>query len=333
MTGILSSSRARWIVAAVSIAVVVGGWSVLSGQTVDQRSYVRDHYTKQEYRIPMRDGVCLFTAIYMPKDTSEQYPILMRRTPYSCSPYGENRYHNLIGPSREIMLEGYIVIYQDVRGCYMSEGEFVNMTPHIPDKKGDRDIDESSDTYDTIEWLVNNIPNSNGRVGLWGVSYPGFYAAASMIDAHPALKASSPQAPIADWWYDDFHHHGAFFLPHAFRFLNVFGQERPEPTTQRHRSLFDYPTPDGYQFYMDMGPLKNANEEYFRDRIAFWNRIVEHPSYDSFWQARNILPHLKNVAPAVMTVGGWFDAEDLYGPLSIYRRVETENPGIFNILV
>lgn len=333
MTGILSSSRTRWIVAAVSIAVVVGGWSVLSGQTVDQSSYVRDHYTKQEYRIPMRDGVRLFTAIYMPKDTLEQYPILMRRTPYSCSPYGENRYHNMIGPSREIMLEGYIVVYQDVRGCYMSEGEFVNMTPHIPEKKGDRDVDESSDTYDTIEWLVNNIPNNNGRVGLWGVSYPGFYAAASMIDAHPALKASSPQAPIADWWYDDFHHHGAFFLPHAFRFLNVFGQERPEPTTQRHRSLFDYPTPDGYQFYMDMGPLKNANEEYFRDRIAFWNRIVEHPSYDSFWQARNILPHLKNVAPAVMTVGGWFDAEDLYGPLSIYRRVETENPGIFNILV
>ncbi len=195
MTGILSSSRTRWIVAAVSIAVVVGGWSVLSGQTVDQRSYVRDHYTKQECRIPMRDGVRLFTAIYMPKDTSEQYPILMRRTPYSCSPYGENRYHNMIGPSREIMLEGYIVVYQDVRGCYMSEGEFVNMTPHIPEKKGDRDVDESSDTYDTIEWLVNNIPNSNGRVGLWGVSYPGFYAAASMIDAHPALKASSPQAP------------------------------------------------------------------------------------------------------------------------------------------
>jgi putative CocE/NonD family hydrolase len=257
----------------------------------------------------------------------------MRRTPYSCAPYGENTYPDAIGPSREIMEAGYIIVYQDVRGCYLSEGEFDNMTPHIPVKQGTAEIDESSDTYDTIEWLLANLPNHNGRVGLWGISYPGFYAAASMIDAHPALKASSPQAPIADWWYDDFHHHGAFFLPHAFGFLHTFGQARPEPTTRRNGPLFDFPTPDGYRFYLDMGPLSNANDRYFKHRIAFWDSIVAHPDYDAYWQARNLLPHLNNVAPAVMTVGGWFDAEDLYGALNIYRSIEAKNPGIFNVLV
>lgn len=297
------------------------------------QEWMQANYTKTEHLVPMRDGAHLFTAVYAPKDTSQSYPMLMKRTPYSVRPYGEDQYSTRPGPEAMVR-EGYIFVLQDVRGCYMSEGEFVNMTPHVPDKRTNDDIDESSDTYDTIEWLLDNVPNHNGRVGMWGISYPGFYAAASMIDAHPALEAVSPQAPIADWWFDDFHHHGAFFLPHGFRFLSVFGQARPEPTTTRPGRSFDFGTQDGYHFYLnDMGPLANANDKFLKGEIDFWNKIVEHPNYDEFWQSRNIVPHLNHVAPAVMTVGGWFDAEDLYGPLSIYRSIEERNPGAFNVLV
>jgi putative CocE/NonD family hydrolase len=290
---------------------------------------VREKYTKHEYRIPMRDGVKLFTAVYVPKDTSERHPMLMQRTPYSVGPYGEDNYGHV---PEAFVAENYIFVFQDVRGRFMSEGEFDNMRPHLDKKTSNSDIDESSDTYDTIDWLVKNIPNNNGRVGQYGISYPGFYSSAGMIDHHPALKAVSPQAPIADWWFDDFHHHGAFFLPHAFNFLAVFGQPRPEPTT-KWGTPFHHGTPDGYQFFLDLGPLKNANPRYFKNNIAYWNTISEHPNYDEYWQKRNLLPHLKNVAPAVMTVGGWFDAEDLYGALKTYRAIEKQNPGIFNAIV
>src|SRR5262249_47433099 len=209
----------------------------------DPAKFVRDHYTKHEVRIPMRDGVRLFTTIYVPRDVSEKNPILLLRTPYSVRPYGKDTYPTSLGPSRHFLEEGYLFVYQDVRGCYMSEGRFVNMTPHVPVKRSAKDIDESTDTYDTIEWLLKNVDGHNGRVGQWGVSYPVFYAAAGMIDAHPALKAVSPQAPIADWFFDDFNHHGAFFLTHAFNFLSVFGTERPEPTTQRG-GRFNHGTPD-----------------------------------------------------------------------------------------
>ena len=301
----------------------------------DQVQYFRDHYTKREHRIEMRDGVRLFTAVYSPKDASKRYPMVMRRTPYGVSPYGEDKYPDYpwyLGPPQPMAEEGYIFIYQDVRGRFMSKGEFVNMTPHIKNKTSKLDIDESTDAYDTIEWLLDNVPNHNGRVGLWGISYPGFYAVAGMIDAHPALRAVSPQAPIADWYFDDFHHHGAFFLTDAFDFFFVFGQPRCELTTEWNDD-FDYKTPDGYQFFMNLGPLKNVNDRHFKGEIAFWNSAIEHPDYDEFWQDRNILPHLHNVAPAVMTVGGWFDAEDLYGTLKTYYALETQNPGIFNTLV
>lgn len=292
----------------------------------------RDLYTKREVRIPMRDGVELFTAIYQPKDRSQRYPFLMKRTPYSLRPYGEDEFPRSLGPSVELMRDGYIFVYQDVRGCYMSEGTFRNMTPHVSVKRSASDIDESTDTYDTIDWLLLNVEGHNGCVGQWGISYPGFYAAAGMIDAHPALVAVSPQAPIADWYFDDFHHHGAFFLPHAFNFLASFGRPREGPTTERN-PRFDHGTPDGYRFFLDLGPLSNANDRHLHGEIPFWNAIVEHPNYDDFWKARDILPHLRNVAPAVLTVGGWFDAEDLYGPLQIYRSIERENPGIENALV
>jgi len=282
--------------------------------------------------IPMRDGVHLFTQVYAPKRTDERFPILMVRTPYSCRPYGENEYRSSLGPNRELEDDGYIFVYQDVRGTYMSEGTFVNMTPHLDVKESPADIDESTDAYDTIEWLLEHVENHNGRVGMWGISYPGFYTAASSINHHPALVAVSPQAPIADWFFDDFHHHGALFLPHLFNFISAFGKPRPEPTTERH-SHFDHGTPDGFQFFLDLGPLKNVNEKYFHGEIDFWNKTVEHPDYDDFWQRRNLLPHLFNVSPAVLVVGGWFDAEDLYGALNIYTSIERKNPDVDNRIV
>ena len=200
------------------------------------------------------------------------------------------------------MEDGYIFVYQDVRGTYMSEGEFINMRPLRAEREKSTAIDESTDTWDTIEWLLENIPGHNGKVGMWGISYPGFYAAAGMIDAHPALQAVSPQAPIADWFFDDFHHHGAFFLPHSFNFLASFGRPRPEPTTERNPS-FDHGTPDGYNFFLGLGPLDRVNERKYGGNVAFWDTLAEHPNYDKFWQERNLLPHIRNLPEAVLTVG------------------------------
>jgi uncharacterized protein len=296
-------------------------------------SNVKDHYVKSEHRITMRDGVKLYTAVYSPKDASQKYPILMTRTPYGAGPYGADANRPSLGPSAAFMREGYIFVYQDVRGTFMSEGEFEDVRPHVPDKKSPKDIDESSDTYDTIEWLVKNVPNNNGRVGVWGISYPGFYAATALMDAHPALKAASPQAPIADWFVgDDDHHNGAFFIFDCFGFNMFFGMPRPEPTANQFKN-FDFGTPDAYKFFLELGPVANAQKNYFKGKNKYWNDVTAHGTYDEFWQARNVLPHLKKVTPAVMVVGGWFDAEDLYGPLNIYQTIEKNNPGANNILV
>jgi putative CocE/NonD family hydrolase len=303
----------------------------LPGAPEDGVAWVREHYEKQEVRIPMRDGVTLFTSIYRPRDRSRAVPILYTRTPYSVAPYGEDAHRDGVGPSRTLMERGYVFVYQDVRGCFQSEGQFMDMRPHRASKQG-AEIDESTDTWDTIEWLLHNVEGHNGRVGMWGISYPGFYAAAGMIDAHPALRAVSPQAPIADWYFDDFHHHGAFFLPHAFNFFATFGRVR-EGLHSEWGPRFEHGTPDGYEFFLRLGALANANERYFHHEVPFWDELVKHPDYDEFWRERNLLPHLRNVAPAVMTVGGWFDAEDLYGPLQIYRTIEAQDPDAFNVLV
>ncbi|MGH9898312.1 MAG: CocE/NonD family hydrolase, partial [Pyrinomonadaceae bacterium] len=229
--------------------------------------------------------------------------------------------------------EGYIFVYQDVRGRYMSEGDFINITPHKDKKNKPTDIDESSDTYDTVEWLLKNISSNNGRVGMWGISYPGFYVAADIINSHPAIKAASPQAPVSEWFIgDDFHHNGALFLPHSFNFLAIFGRPRPKPTTETPPN-FNHGTPDGYKFFLEMGPLRNANEKYFKNDVSFWNEMTEHPNYDKFWQERSLIPHLNGIHAAVMTVGGWFDAEDLYGALHVYESIERKNPQIANTLV
>ncbi len=297
----------------------------------DLAEFIAAHYDKTEVRIPMRDGVELFTAIYRPKDIVAPVPVMLFRTPYGVAPYGEEL-KEALGPSERLARRGWIFVYQDVRGRFMSQGQFINMTPHQREKTSPSVVDESSDTYDTIAWVLDNVSGHNGRVGQWGISYPGFYSAAGMIDAHPALRAVSPQAPIADWFFDDFHHHGAFFLPHAFNFLAVFGQKRRGPTTQ-WPPRFEHGTTDGFAFFAELGPLSNVNGRYFHGEIGLWNAMVEHPNYDAFWQARNLLPHLDRVAPAVMTVGGWFDAEDLYGPLHIYQAIEDKNPQAFNMLV
>ncbi len=314
-----------------AIALVLAFHATVLAQGLE---YVKANYTKHEHYISMRDGIRLYTAVYIPKDRSQSYPILLNRTPYSISPYGTDRYRNDIGPSALFAKEGYSIVYQDVRGRWMSEGEFEHVRPHKPIKSGPKDIDESTDTYDTIDWLVKNVPNNNGRVGMWGISYPGFYAAAGMIDAHPALKAVSPQAPVADWFTsDDWHHNGAFLLAHAFGWFSGAGWNFTKPTTVYPGRPIDRSTDDGYEFYMRMGSVRNANDKYFKNEIAFWDAMMKNDSRTEFWKARNIRQHLKGIKPAVMTVGGWFDAENLFGALEVYRAVETLSSRANNILV
>ena len=306
-------------------------WSPGSSQGLE---YVKTNYTKYEHYILMRDGVRLFTAVYVPKDRSNLYPILLKRTPYSLKPYGEDAYDENIGPSPSFAKEGYIFVFQDVRGRWMSEGEFEHLRPYRPVKVSPKDIDESTDTYDTIDWLVKNVAGHNGRVGMWGISYPGFYATAGMIDAHPALKAVSPQAPVSDWFAsDDWHHNGALLLAHAFGWFSGAGWPFSKPTMVDPHEPIDRGIEDGYEFYLRLGPVRNANEKYLKGEIPFWNEMMKREVRDDWWKARNIRSHLKNVKPAVMTVGGWFDAENLFGALEVYRAVETQSPGTFNILV
>ncbi|MES2416733.1 MAG: CocE/NonD family hydrolase [Bacteroidota bacterium] len=297
-------------------------------------AYVRSHYTKIERRITMRDGVKLFTSIYIPKDQSKKYPFLINRTPYTVSPYGEDKYKLSLGNFPGMMKEGFIFVYQDVRGKWMSEGNFEDIRPQTT-KKGKKDIDESTDTYDTIDWLVKNIQNNNGKAGISGISYPGFYSTTSLPNAHPALKAVSPQAPVTDWFMgDDFHHRGTLFLMDAFKFMASFGVPRPQPITpDKGPKGFKFSIPDNYRFYLEEGSVKNLKDKYFADSIKFWNDLFKHPNLDTFWKARVILPHLTNVKPAVMVVGGFFDAEDAYGTFATYKAIEKQNPGANNILV
>ncbi len=294
---------------------------------------VKAGYTKYEYRIPMRDGKRLFTSVYVPKDQSKPYPMLLNRTPYSVKPYGADQYPENLGPSPLFAKAGYVFVSQDVRGRWMSEGEFVDMRPHLAVKREPQEIDESTDTWDTIEWLVKHVPNHNGKVGMAGISYPGFYTSAGMIDAHPALVACSPQAPIVDWFIgDDWHHNGALQLPHAFNFMATQGHLRPEPTKKIDHK-FDHETPDGYDFFLHLGPLSNADARYYKGDVPFWNEVMSHGVYDDFWKSRNLRPHLKQIRPAVMTVGGWFDAENLFGALETYKQIEASSPSTTNLLV
>lgn len=309
-------------------------WFTAQNRQQPDNSFVRDHFDKKEVYIPMRDGVKLFTSIYIPKDIAKnkKYPFLMQRTCYSVAPYGEDQYRSGLGPNKYLMKDKYIFVYQDVRGRYMSEGTFTNMTPQVA-HKSKKDVDESTDTYDTIEWLIKNIANNNGKVGQYGTSYPGFYTAVGTLSEHPALVASSPQAPISDFWNDDFLHNGRFMLAY-FRTFPVFGVQKTKPEKEAWYSsgMIKPTSQDGLKFYREMGTLKDGYDKFYKDNF-FMTEIMNHPNYDEYWQQRSLLPHLKNVKHAVMTVGGWFDAEDLSGPLNIYKTIEKTSPKAKNTLV
>ncbi len=294
-----------------------------------ENTYSKDNYTKNEVMIEMRDGIKLHTTIYTPKNTSKEYPILMMRTPYSCRPYGENNFKTKVGPNKYLMEEGNIMVYQDVRGRWNSEGVYDNMRAYIPNKTGTQ-TDEASDTYDTIEWLVNNVAHNNGNVGTYGISYPGFYATYSLLDSHPALKAVSPQACIGDFFFDDFIHNGAYLLSY-WRATSVFGYMKDKPTTESWYKFPDIGTEDQYQFFLDNMPLSKLDGYYGEDNV-FMEQLKTHVTYDEFWQSRGIIQHLKDIKPATMIVGGLFDAEDLYGPFNTYKSIE-ENSSNYNTVV
>ncbi len=294
---------------------------------------LKSRYTKKMYPVSMRDGVKLFTVVYEPIDKSRKYPILFNRTPYGSGPYGPDEFKESIGPNSLLEKSGYIFVYQDVRGKYMSEGLFVDVRPFKTVRNGSKDIDESTDAWDSINWLLKNIKNNNGKVGMWGISYPGFYAAMGALSNHPNLVAVSPQAPVMDWFTgDDFHHNGALFLPHAFDFFSSFGKPRTSLTTERP-APFKYGTDDGYHFYRQLGALENANKVYLNYDIGFWNDLMAHPDYDAFWQERNALQHFKGIKAATLVVGGFYDAENLYGALNLYKTIEKNNPKGENYLV
>lgn len=295
---------------------------------------IKANYDKKEVYITMRDGTKLFTAIYTPKDiaANKKYPILMQRTCYSVAPYGEENYKRSLGPNSYLAKDKYIFVYQDVRGRYMSEGVFTNMTPQVV-QKSKKDVDESTDTYDTVDWLIKNLKNNNEKVGQYGTSYPGFYTAVGAISNHPALVASSPQAPISDFFFDDFHHNGAFIMGY-FKTFPVFGVQKTKAEDKAWYSdqSIKSTSRDGSIFHKELGTLKEGVDKYYKDNF-FMQEIMDHPNYDAFWQSRNLLPHLKGIDHAVMTVGGWFDAEDLAGPLNIYKTIEKNNPKAKNTIV
>ncbi len=327
----MKSNNLRGLIVLFSFFLTLPGIA----QQGDRKTYIKEHYNKIERYIPMRDGKSLFTAIYTPKDQTRKYPVMYIRTPYSLSPYGEDNFPGRLSPSMLFVKEGYIFVYQDVRGRWMSEGDFVDIRPHLDNKKSNKDIDESSDTYDTVEWIIKNIACNNGRVGMCGISYPGFYASASLPGAHPAVKAVSPQAPVTDWFIgDDFHHNGALMLMDAFSFYAGFGVPRPKPIKPDQAPRpFTYYTTDCFKFYMGVEPLRKAVEKYFGDTLKFWNELMGHGTYDAFWKARNIRTHLYNIKPATLVVGGLFDAEDCFGALHTYEALEKQNTGNYNSIV
>jgi uncharacterized protein len=297
------------------------------------KEWLEANYTKHEYRVPMRDGARLFTAVYAPKEEDARYPIWLLRTPYGIRPYGSDKYPDPHGAMHYYGREKFIFVFQDVRGRNGSEGEFLHVRPIQPERAPAAATDESTDAWDTIDWLVKNLPHNNGNVGMSGISYPGFYAACGAINSHPALKAVSPQAPITDWFIgDDDHHNGVLFLAAAFGFYAHFEQKLDQPTREDPKS-FDYETPDGYEFFLNLGSLANVNERYFKGKRPFWNDLMSHGVYDEFWRARDLRPHLKNIRCAMLTVGGWHDAEDLFGPLQIHRQLARQNSGAPRTLV
>ncbi|MFI5128840.1 MAG: CocE/NonD family hydrolase [Chitinophagales bacterium] len=324
-----SSSMGKTVLSFLLIFVVL----VAEAQTDQDSLWIRENYVKTEQYIPVRDGIKLFTSIYSPKDKTEKHPILMTRTPYSCAPYGQEFSSRLWDRHwKYYARENYIIVIQDVRGRWMSEGEFADIRPFRKDKKGNADVDEASDTYDTIDWMIKNLQGNNGNVGVFGISYPGFYATMAAASNHPALKAVSPQAPVTDWFEgDDFHHNGAFFQMDAFSFYSGFGKPRPKPTTVGPTG-YDFKIKDNYAFYLQAGTLKQLSK-LMGDSIQFWKELYAHPNHDDWWKARNARTAMYEIRPAMLVVGGLFDAEDCFGAWNLYKAIEKQSPNTNNKIV
>lgn len=304
----------------------------ISAQTIDT-TWLSANYTKREVMIPMRDGARLFTTIYSPKDKAEKHPILMMRTPYSVAPYGENKFSPRLYTThwKQYIQNKYILVMQDVRGRYMSEGVFEDVRP-FKENKTKTEIDEASDSYDSFDWLIKNVAGNNGNIGVFGISYPGFYSTMAALSNHPALKAVSPQAPVTDWFMgDDFHHNGAFALNDGFSFYYAFGKTRIKPTIA-HEKAFEFPEKDSYNFHLKQGALKNY-VKYMGDSVPFWKDLMSHPNYDAWWKARDARRACKNIKPAMLVVGGTFDAEDCFGAWNLYKAIEKQNPETENKIV
>lgn len=326
---------ALMIALAAAVAATVAALPPGGGRAAQElhSRFVRDSYAKQEHMVPMRDGTRLYTAVYLPRDTSRTYPVLLFRTPYSAGPYGPDAYRASLGPSPEFDRAGYIFVFQDVRGQFRSEGQFEVIRPLAPRPLAPEATDESTDNYDAIEWILHNVPGHNGRVGQWGISYPGWQTVLGLVDAHPALAAASPQAPPADMFIgDDWHHNGAFRIMYAFSWLSGNARRRDAPTATRPER-FDYGTPWGYEFFLQAGSAANVDERYFGGEVPAWRDFMRHPDYDEYWQRQNVLPALRDIAVPVLNVAGWFDTEDFYGPFATYRAIEQQNPGLENTLV
>src|ERR1700761_5925360 len=307
---------------------------VVAAQNADSAWFV-NNYIKNQDSIPIRDGVKLFTSIYIPKDQSEKHPILLTRTPYSVAPYGTAHKAYWRNYMMRYCREGYIMVNQDIRGKYMSEGVFDVVRPFNPNKKTNKDIDEASDSYDTIDWLVKNIDNNNGNVGAIGISFPGFYATMIALSGHPALKAVSPQAPVTDRFFgDDDHHNGVMMLMDAFEFQVAGGFAAPSraPSIRGARGGFRVTDQDNYNYYLNMGAMPNFTK-LSGDTMKFWTDMMNHPNLDSWWKARDARSSIKDVKPAMLITGGLFDAEDGYGAWNTYEALAKQSPATNSKLI
>jgi len=323
------------VTAAILVTASIHSAVAQAPATPTTEDFIKAHYAKYEYRISMRDGIHLFASVYVPQQGAFKdqgpYPFLMTRTPYSCAPYGEDKTPSRLGISQELLESGYIFVCEDVRGRSNSEGVFQEMSPHLENKTGNQ-VDESTDTYDTVEFLLKHVPNNSGNVGITGISYPGFYTSASIIDSHPAIKAASPQAPMTDLFFNDDGYHGGAFMLAANHGFYVNFKPQANPLIPQHGLPFDFGTPDGYKYYLEAGPTGNLDKAFKGSNYLFHDQLV-HTTYDDYWKKRDLSQHMKGVHAAVMTVGGWFDAEDLSGPFKTFHAIDNLSPGAVNTLV
>ena len=286
--------------------------------------YVSEHYTKKEVMIPMRDSVSLFTSIYLPREGGN-YPVIMVRSPYGVGPYGKSLSPDLYRIYYEFVRNNYILVFQNVRGTYLSEGTYENIRP-----VGRDCVDDATDTYDTVEWIIGNLP-TNGCVGVKGISYPGFYATVAGLCGHPSIKAISPQAPVTDWFKGDDTHLGGAFQMGMYFFASSFMRPRRKPTIRFPRGLYS-PEGDIYDYFLEREPLSDLFST-IEDKVDFIPEMLKHPTYDSFWEERNPALRLASCKVPTLVVGGWYDGEDAYGSFETFRKLKELSPDTPSYLV